>query len=356
MPSYADEYQLWASPRQPQRPNTGGSRTLGGWGGQSPSNQTGHVGGFADSGYAYNPNMSSNDFIKENVKKDLLSPTSAWTMATPSGHVAQAYRAFAGRKTFKKQRDKERAKIKDFNTDLALGQARAPSNYLNAVDPTSQTALYANARMGAGAPATREELQAKLDQEEVQNLRQFATGRINQFFDDPNRQSEYERLTSNQLKADTQNIGTTFDNADTKAKLATARQGLTGGSVEAENSAQLGGQRSAALVDAAQGANKTFSNLTARDRAMREQLLSLVNSDDPYMRQAAAAQLRGMQEQTATDAYQEAANQTRQEAGQFQQNQMSQSIGGGLTGLANLVRQDPNRGTNISAWYTPARN
>lgn len=356
MPSYSDEYTQWSTQPTPQRPNLGGSRTLGGWGGYSPSNQTGHTGGFVDSGYEYSPNMSSNDYIKANVKKDLLSPTSAWTMATPSGHVAQAYRAFAGRSSFKKQRDKERAKIRDYNTDLKMGQERAPSNYLNAVDPTSQTAQYANARMGAGAPATREELIAKMDQEEVQNLRKFATGRINQFFDDPNRQGEYERLTSNQLKADTQNIGTTFDDASTKAKLNAARQGLTGGSVEAENEATLGGQRSAALVDAAQGANKTFSNLTARDRAMREQLLSLVNSDDPYMRQAAAAQLRGMSEQTATDAYQEAANQTRQEAGQFQQNQMSQSIGGGLTGLANLVRQDPNRGTNLSAWYTPARN
>ena len=89
---------------------------------------------------------------------------------------------------------------------------------------------------------------------------------------------------------------------------------------------------------------------------MQDQLLSLVNSDDPYMRQAATAQLQGMQQQSANDAYQSVADQTRREAGQFNENSLSQNIGGGLSGLTSLIQQDPNRGTNLSAWYTPARS
>jgi hypothetical protein len=357
MPQFTDEYKMWSDmPDRAVQPGEGGTRTIGAWRG-SPAGAVGHQGGMQDSGYTYNPNWSSQDYIRENVKSDVKSPAAPWLYATPSGNAALAYRAFSGRNAFKKARNGERERARVFEEQKQNFMARRPTDYLNGYDPTSRTSQYASERLAGGKAATQEELQAVMDQEERDNLRGVATHKINDYFSDPARTNEYERLTQDQLKADTQNIGTTFDNADTKAKLAAARQGLTGGSVEAENSATLGGQRSSALVGAAQGANKTFSNLTARDRAVQDQLLSLVNSDDPYQRQAAAAQLQGMQQQTANDAYQTAADQTRQEAGQFNQNQMSQSIGGGLAGLTNLIQQDPNRGTNLSAWYgTPARS
>lgn len=356
MPTFADEYRLWAEmPSRATPRDEGGTRVIGRTDG-GISDRVGHQGGMQDSGYAYNPNWSSQEYIRRNATADLKSPTAAWTLATPSGQAAQMYRAFEGRKQFKKMRNAERERERVFGEQRANFEARLPTDYLNAYDPTSRTSQYASERLAGGKAATREELQAVMDQEEIGKLRGLASNRIRGYFDDPARESDYERLTQNQLRTDTENIGTNFDSADTKAKLAAARQGLTGGSVEAENSAALGGQRSAALVDAAQGANKTFSTLTARDRAMRDQLMSLVNSDDPYMRQAAAAQLQGMQQQSATDAYRAAADQTRSEANQFFQNQTSQSIGGGLSGLTSLIQQDPNRGTNLSAWYTPARN
>ncbi len=347
MPAFNDEYKLWADmPSRASGPDLGGTRQIGGMG----VGTKGSMGG----SYAYNPGWSSQDYIRENLKQDYSNPVQ---FVQGGGSIGQTYRAIAGRGKFSSARNGDRARQREFEQQSAAFAARRPTDYLNAYDPTSRTSRYAESRMSSGgAPATKEELQAVMDQEERDNLRGLATSKINDYFGDPSRQADYERLTQDQLKADTQNIGSTFDTAGTQAKLAAARQGLTGGSVEAENSATLGGQRSAALIDAAQGANKTFSNLTARDRAVQDQLLSLVNSDDPYQRQAAQAQLSGMQQQSATDAYQAAADQTRREAGQFSQNQMSQSIGGGLAGLTNLVRQDPNRGTSLSAWYTPARS
>lgn len=327
MPTSPYDYTAWSNAgTQTARPEFGGTRTI-------------------SSGYAYNPNWGTQDYLKANTNP-----------LTGKGGVG-VVRAFTGRSAFKKARGQEDKIRATWDADQRVLQARNQTDYLNAVDPTSRVAQYAHQRSANGQPfATSEELQAVSDLDERDKLRGAATHKINDYFGDPARAAEYERLTQDQLKADTQNIGTNYDNADTKMKLNAARQGLTGGSVEAENSTSLGGQRSAALIDAAQGANKTYSNLTARDRSIQDQLLTLVNSDDPYTRQAAQAQLQGMSQQTANDAYQEVANQTRRDANQFNQNQMSQSIGGGLTGLSNLIQQDPNRGSSLSAWYTPARS
>jgi hypothetical protein len=311
----------------------------------------------AGSGYAYNPDWSTNQFITHNVGNDIKSPTAAWSYATPSGNAALAVRAINGRSAALHQRGEDRKIQETYTNDQRILQARNPSDYFNAVDPTGAAAQYADqrARTGQGF-ASAQELQAAQDQGEIQNYRKGLTNNINSYFADPGRQAEYQHLIGNQLNADTQQIGHQFDVAGTQAGLNAARQGLMGGSHDAETQAQLTGQRQSALVGAAQNANQTQSNLTARDRQMQDQLLNLVNSDDPYMRQAATAQLQGLQQMSATDAYQNASQQARIDSNQFAQNQMSQSIGGGLQGIAGLINQDPNRG-NLSGWYgSPARN
>lgn len=340
MPYNAQTYEDWLNPAQPTY-QARGPRMIGGQGGMTQYQYTGD---------------STSGYIRQNLTNDFTKPSASNAMLFASGGASQIPRAILGRQAFKRAQKMDRADRQLWENSARTAAAKAPTEYLNAVDPTSRAAQYARERGSAGQPyATNEELQAVSDLEERDKLRGAATSKINAYFGDPARAAEYERLTQDQLRADTQNIGTNFDTADTKMKLNAARQGLTGGSVEAENSTSLGGQRSASLIDAAQGANKTFSNLTARDRSVQDQLLTLVNSDDPYTRQAAQAQLQGMSQQTANDAYQEVANQTRRDANQFNQNQMSQSIGGGLTGLSNLIQQDPNR-SSLSAWYTPARS
>lgn len=336
------EYQSWLDMGRQNQPtyNAGGTRTLG-----SNASPTG--------GYQYNPNWGTQDFLKANVKQDLWSGKGkAGIIGSPSGQFAQMARAYQGRKKFKDERANEERIRQSYAQAQESAQQRAAGEFINAYDPTSRAAQYARERSGAGNYANMDEIQAVSRQEQVDRLRDLARGTVDSYFDDPRRQGEYEKLINDQLNADKSQIGQQFDRAGLQAQFAAARTGQRGGSMDQERQAEVQGGRQAALVGAAQTANRTASNLTARDQANRQQLLALINSDDPYARQAAAAQLQGLAQQSTNDAYANVAAQTRQQANQFFNDQTSQTLGQGFQGWANILRQDP----SLSQYYTPARN
>lgn len=103
------------------------------------------------------------------------------------------------------------------------------------------------------------------------------TGKINQVFDNPDRQKQYDDFLNSTRSYYTSDINRQNEEATRGLKFAMARNGQTGGSVAADNGFELGTKYQRGLIDAERAAQGDTSNLRNRDADSRLQLISLAS-------------------------------------------------------------------------------
>lgn len=332
---YSSPYQDWlASYRAGGTYQPGGQRYIGG----SQASPTG--------GYTYTPGMSNSEFVRANVRQDMLTgrgPAALGATGAPSGLIAAGVRAGQGYRTYKKAREAERREQEGWATITKDWQARAPTEYLNTLDPSSRTYQMARQQLARGPDSAMsiDELQDSLRREDADARRTQMENTISGYFNDPARAGWQRGIVENRLQNDLANVNESFISSNRQAVLGAAARGLKGGSVDVENRANVARARDTSALQAGQQADAALANFRSRDQQAEAQLRGLVNSQGIGDADQLRSALQGINAATTQEGQNYALNQQRRQLDQFGRQQQSQAWGQGLQGLANYVNTNP---------------
>lgn len=127
---------------------------------------------------------------------------------------------------------------------------------------------------GGGNAAAAAQQQEQARQTGIAN----ATAKINSIYGSPQRQQQYSDFEKAIQSYNLNQLNQQKTDADRQLNFAMARQGLTGGSADADASANLMRQYNEGVLKSAQGASSAAANLKTADQAQKQQLIGLAQS------------------------------------------------------------------------------
>ena len=332
MPYTYDEYMATLPTQNPDQ----GTRSIGGGFGGSVTGQQ---------SYQYNPNWSTQQYMRENLKQDFSTPQGVYSMHSPVSAIARAY----GGRSAKKRADAER---REWKKDAAAGKKTAISKWIDTFDPTSRTAALARQNTQRGGSFSIGEADASFRQEGHQRQREAYGSEIDAYFADPARAGWQRGIVQNRLQNDLANVQEDFDTELTGTGQQAAGRGLKGGSVDVENRGAVARTRDTRAIQAGADADSTLADFGARDRQSRAQLHGLVNSGDIGSSDALRASLESIHSATSAEGARYAGQQRNRQVRQFGDSMQSQAYGGGLSAIANSINQNPGG----YSWMTGAQS
>ncbi len=277
-----------------------------------------------------------------------LSGASAGSALGPWGAAAGAViggvaGGFGGALGDRRDKEAEQARIDAYNRQVTAQEnaSHAPVNALNQIDPQSPTAQLARQRLAMGAPMSPEEIAASLQNDQLAKQRSQLTAQVNGFFDNPGRQAAEQASVQAQLQQALGGIGDNYRQQYVKGAQHAGDQGLLGSSVDIEGRAAAGQQRDLAAGQAGQQAQSALQQFQGNDINQRQQLLQLVNSQDPGTAQQAQSMLQALQSQAGGISGQAGINQQGFQLGQQGMNNTSQAIGQGVGAVSGQIQMNP---------------
>lgn len=105
-----------------------------------------------------------------------------------------------------------------------------------------------------------------------------AVGQINSIYGSPQRQQQYTDFQNAMQAYNLNQLDKQKTDADRNLNFALARQGLTGGSADADASANLAKDYNQGVLKSEQAASSAASQLQAQDQAQKQQLIGLAES------------------------------------------------------------------------------
>lgn len=127
---------------------------------------------------------------------------------------------------------------------------------------------------GGGNAAAAAQQQEQARQAGIAN----ATAKINAIYGSPARQQQYGDFEKAIQSYNLNQLNQQKTNADRQLNFAMARQGLTGGSADADASANLTRQYNEGVLKGQQGAASAAAGLKSQDQAQKQQLIGLAQS------------------------------------------------------------------------------
>lgn len=127
---------------------------------------------------------------------------------------------------------------------------------------------------GGGNAAAAAQQQEQARQTGIAN----ATAKINSIYGSPQRQQQYGDFEKAIQSYNLNNLNQQKTIADRQLNFAMARQGLTGGSADADSSANLTRQYNEGVLKSQQGAASAAAGLKTQDQAQKQQLIGLAQS------------------------------------------------------------------------------
>ena len=226
----------------------------------------------------------------------------------------------------------------------AANQAYAPTEYLGANDPTSQTYQMARERMSHGPQTAMSpgELAALSRQEDQGKQRAGFQQQINDYFGGADRAGWQQSIVSNRLNQDLANVKEDYGNNIKSSVQNTATQGLVGGSVDIERRGAVARTRDTGAIQAASNADAATAGFKNADQQAKGELTGLVNSQGIGDADSLRTALQNINNQTTQQGQQYASGQQQRQIDQFGRQNQSQAWGGGLNGLASSVRASSN--------------
>lgn len=200
---------------------------------------------------------------------------------------------------------------------------------------------------------SKEELDQLVMQQETQAARKAQEDKINAYFTDPARLKRYQNEYDAELNYAKNALADRTQAGMRSAAQAAASRGIMGGSVDAENRTGLAGQYQSTLADLAQRRTQAGQAQQLQDVQAKTNLMSLVNSNDPFGDQATQAGLQGLAGQGRAAQGWIQAGLNRDLAEQTGANLQSQAIGGGLSSFARglgTMQDRSYRQGNKSMW------
>jgi hypothetical protein len=195
-----------------------------------------------------------------------------------------------------------------------------------------------------------EEIAVSLQNDLANAQRQQLGSQVNAFFNDPSRQAAQQKTIQDQLAQSLTGIGDQYKQEYVQGAQSAGSRGLQGSSVDIEERMAAGAQRDIRAAETgaqAQTQGQAFQN---QNTAQRQQLMQLINSQDPAQAQAAQAQLQALNAQTGGISAQTGIQGQQRQLAQFGQNAQSQAWGNAVTGIANQIRGNPQLGGGLGAW------
>ena len=256
------------------------------------------------------------------------------------GAIGGGIMGFAGDRKAKRAREGASAEYSRETGALSAAQ-HAPANYLQQIDPNSPTAQLAQQRLAMGSPMSPEEVAASLQNDQVTKQRSALTQQVNGFFDNPGRQAAEQQSVQAQLQQALGGIGDQYRQQYTQGAQHAGDRGLLGSSVDIEGRAAAGQSRDLAAGQAGQSAQSALQQFQGNDIQQRQQLLQLVNSQDPGTAQQAQSQLQALQSQTGGITGQTGVQQQGMQLGQFGMNNTSQALGQGVGAINGQLQMNP---------------
>jgi hypothetical protein len=157
-----------------------------------------------------------------------------------------------------------------------------------------------------GGSGGNNDAQRQAEQNEAERQRQIAasTGQINAIFDSPERQAQYAKLGADTTKYFTDQLNEQKVNADRNLKFALARGGQIGGSVQIDQTKQLGNDYLKGIIEATRRGNSAAANLRSADESTRMNLIAAAQAglDATTGASNAASSLRSNLEGAQADA------------------------------------------------------
>lgn len=127
--------------------------------------------------------------------------------------------------------------------------------------------------MGPDDSATKA---AQKQQQAQQQQIAAGTAAVNNVFDDPARQAQYDKLASDTTAYYTNQLDQQKAVNDRQMKFALARNGQTGGSVSTDQATQAGKDYETGVLNAARMGNQASASLQSQDQQERASLISAV--------------------------------------------------------------------------------
>lgn len=119
---------------------------------------------------------------------------------------------------------------------------------------------------------------ARRAEEQRQRQIQQTTRRVNQIFDSPERQAQYEDFVTAVRSHFTEDAGRQKVDADRNLKFSMARSGLTGGSAAVDSGRNLQDEYSRGILQAERRAQGSLADLRSADEQSRANLISMARS------------------------------------------------------------------------------
>jgi hypothetical protein len=294
--------------------------------------------------------MRGDDFVRQNMRQD-LRPSGANAAGFATGGLSQIPRALSGYKKFKAAQERDRADQALWAQSNKTAAAKAPTEYLGSLDPTSRTFQQARVAQGNGSALSQDELLMAYRQEQDNNQRSAMEQQIQAYFADPAREGWQRNIVNSRLQNDLANVQEDFGNNFRGSVQGSAAQGLQGGSVDAERRQGVTRARDTQAVQASSNADQALADFQGRDQEARGNLLGLVNSNGIGDSAQLSNALQGIHNATTQEGRQYAQGQQQRALDQFGQQQQSQVWGQGLSQIGAAINRNPNRGNSLSAWY-----
>lgn len=131
--------------------------------------------------------------------------------------------------------------------------------------------------MGLGSSNSAQKQAAADEAKKQADISAAITG-INQIYDDPSRQNQYNQLATDTTKYYTDDVNRQEAVAARKQKFALARQGLSGGSEQAYQGKVLGQDYTQAIIDATRKGQQAKASLQAADESSRENMIAMAEA------------------------------------------------------------------------------
>lgn len=128
--------------------------------------------------------------------------------------------------------------------------------------------------MGGGSNSASKAAEQR--EKEAQARIQAGTSRVNQVFDSPERQAQYQQYLDAARGTYRKQLDEKKGDADRNLKFALARGGQTGGSVQIGQANELGKQYQTGLLDVERGAQGDVAGIRAADEDSRARLIGQV--------------------------------------------------------------------------------
>lgn len=308
-------------------------------------------------GYTYTTGMRGSDFVKQNVKQDLnpfsqgsYAPNGNFILGVSTAGISQIPRALSGYRAYKKQQKWDRAQEEAWNNAQKAMLARAPTEYLGSVDPTSQAYLQAQQRQRSGDLMSLEELQQAVHQEQQAKQRGQYEQAINAYFDDPARAGWQQQIIQDRLNNDLAQVSDQYGQDLQRSVQGAAARGMRGGSTDVEGRGDVARVRDTRAIGAAADADAQRSAFQNRDLQERNNLMGLVNSRGITEGQQLSQALQGIHANTAAEGANYATRQRQQEIDRFGQQSQSQAWGQGLNSIAGSIRRQNPQNNTQGGW------